>query len=331
MSRGWNIAIAVLFVLFSYLLLQFFFSTQHIRELVKPAGDNGIGNGSRHVVLIAQEVDNPYWRTIEQGVREAADNYGMDVEYTGPIRIHAAEQIRLLERAIAAKPDAIMVQGINDPQQRLLIDKAAVQGIPIITVDADEPDSHRLSYIGTDNLKAGKMMGELVAQAAAGTKGSIGVLIANEQSYSQQLRLAGFRSVLSRYPELTVVDVRPSNNSRLQATREAEEMLMQHAGKIDTMIGFSALDSIGILKAAEHVHPQRLSILAFDDLAETKAAIRQCRIRATIVQRPYAMGYGAITMLNDYFQGRKPEQQRFTEATVLTSGESGSDTGGSCP
>jgi ribose transport system substrate-binding protein len=36
------------------------------------------------------------------------------------------------------------------------IDTAA-QGIPVICVDADVPDSKRVLYIGTDNVKAGRV------------------------------------------------------------------------------------------------------------------------------------------------------------------------------
>lgn len=329
LSRKWNYGIVILFILFSFLLLQFLFSTLHIRELVNPKYRPLDGNPTPRVVLIAQEIDNPFWRTIEQGAREASERYRMNFEYTGPFRINPAEQIRLLEKAIAAKADAILVQGINDPQLRMLIDKATVQGIPVITVDADEPDSRRLSYIGTDNLNAGKTMGELIVKAAGG-KGSIGVLIANEEAYSQQLRLTGFRSVINRYPELKIVDVRSSNISRLQAAQQAEEILVQYP-QVGYMVGFSTLDGMGILEAADRVRPQGLNIFAFDDLAETKEAIRQCRIVSTIVQQPYEMGYGAISLLHDYFQGKKPAPQYFTEADILTNSKAGSGTGGSCP
>ncbi|AJY74227.1 substrate-binding domain-containing protein [Paenibacillus beijingensis] len=328
-SRRWNFAIVILFIVFACLLLQFVFSTMRLRELVNPKPGAMNGNPPPHVVLIAQEIDNPYWRTIEEGAREASEKYGMNVEYTGPIRINPAEQIRLLEKAIAAKADAILVQGINDPQQRLLIGQAADKGIPVITVDADEPYSRRLSYIGTNNLNAGKTMGELVAKAAGG-EGSIGVLIANENSYSQQLRLAGFREVIGRYPDLDVVGVRASDNSRLQGAQQAEELLAKYP-QVRYMIGFSALDGLGILEAANRESPAGLKIFAFDDLSETKEAVRQCKIVSTIVQQPHEMGYGAISMLHDYFQGKKPAPQYYTQANILTGSKAAGGSGGSCP
>lgn len=315
-NRRWKLGLLILFIVFTGLLLQFFLSTLRIRDLVKPLESNHAdGDKLRHVVLISQELDNPFWRSIEQGAREASLQYKMELEYIGPFRINPAEQFKLLEKSIASKADAVLVQGMGDPQYRMLINKAIDQGIPVIAVDTDEPGSRRLAYVGTNNLEAGKRMGELVVKAA-GHSGSIGVLVGSKQAANQQLRLKGFRTVINRYPKLTVADVRSSNISRLQAAGQAEDMLLNQP-QIRYMVGFSALDGIGIQEAAERISPEGLRIFAFDDLPETKEAIRKCKIVSTIVQQPHEMGYDAISLLNDYFHGKTPPQQHFTTTAVL--------------
>lgn len=315
-NRKWNIGIAVLFIIFACLLLSFLSSSMRIRGLLQPIiSDSAAPDSSLHVVLISQELDNPYWRSIEQGAREASRKYGMQLEYAGPFRINPNEQIKLLEKAIAAKADAVLLQGINDPQYRALIDKAVGQGIPVITVDTDEPDTRRLTYVGTDNLEAGKLMGELVAKAA-GSEGSIAVLLGNKQAPNQQLRLSGFRSVIERHPHLSIVDVRSSNISRLQAAGVAEDILI-NSPKVRYMVGFSALDGVGALEAAERVRPQELNIFAFDDLDETVEGIREGKIVSTIIQQPYEIGFNAVSLLNDYLHGKTLPKHHFTAANVL--------------
>ncbi|WP_426451311.1 substrate-binding domain-containing protein [Paenibacillus sp. S-38] len=327
----WNGGIALLLIVLFGLLLQFLLATLRIRELAHPPqGDPSAGKTPKQIVLISQVEDNPFWRTIERGAREAAAAYGMSFDSRGPLRINPQEQIRLLEKALAAKADAVLVQGINSPEHRALIDQAAGRGIPVIAVDADEPGSRRLAYIGTDNRKAGETMGELVARQTGG-QGRIGVLIGT-QAYSQQLRLSGFQSVAARYPGLQIVGVRSTEASRLQAAQQAEELLGEHPD-IRYIVGFSALDGLGALKAAERTRPQGgLSIFAFDDLAETKEAIRGCRIAATLVQQPYRMGYDAVSLLHDYWEGRTPASEHFTGAEVYTRETAdAAGGGGSCP
>ncbi|QYR22865.1 substrate-binding domain-containing protein [Paenibacillus sp. sptzw28] len=325
-NRKWYLGLLILFVIFAGLLLQFFFSSLRIRELVHSLEPDPGEEAGRHIVLISQELDNPFWRSVEQGALEASRKYKFDLQYDGPLRINASEQIKLLAKAIAAKADAVLVQGINDPQYRELINKAVSMGIPVITVDTDEPGSRRLSYVGTDNLEAGKQMGKLVAKAAAGSPGGIGVLVGSKQAANQQLRLEGFRSVISHYPKLNVVSVRASNISLLQASGEAEDMLNKEK-QIRYLIGFSTLDGVGLMEAAARMHRQDVRIFAFDDLPETIEGIRHDKIKSTIVQQPREMGYKAVSLLSYYFQGKPLQPENYTSTKVLDAAAVGTGTG----
>ncbi len=330
-NRKWNLSIMILFVIFATLMLSFLFSMLRIRELIQPLKSIDKNDSvTRHVVLISQELDNPYWRSIEKGARAASQKYDINLEYVGPFRINPDEQMTLLEKAIAAKADAILIQGINDPIYRSLIDKAMDQGIPVITIDTDEPGSGRLSYVGTDNFAAGKRMGELVVQATGTQSNSIGIIIGNEMSFNQQQRLQGLRSVIHQYERLTIVEVRPSNISRLQAAEQAEDILFKHP-KVRYMVGLSSLDGLGILEATQRIQLQGINIFAFDDLEETKESITTCQIKSTIVQQPNRMGYDAISLIQEYFQGNTLQQQHFTEITVLDRSESSVKDGVRCP
>ncbi|MHA6529920.1 sugar-binding protein [Paenibacillus sp. BAC0078] len=325
-TRKWTFAIVLIIVMFTLLLLQFSSSLLKIHNLVKPLQTHSsTGTDPIHIVLISQELENYSWRAIEQGARKAAIAYGMELEYIGPDRINPAEQIRLLDKAISAKADAILIQGINDPEYRQLISKATDLGIPVITVDTDEPGSKRLAYVGTDNLGAGKQMGELVVKAS-GQQGRIGVLISNEQVENQRLRLQGFRSVISQYPGLQIIEVASSNISMLQAARVAQNMLSRYP-QIGYMVGFSSSDGLGILKAVQRIRPTGLEIFAFDDKTETVEAVQAGEIKLTIVQQPVEMGLKAVELLHKYLQGIKPPSLTFTETSVLSVPSSSSETG----
>lgn len=315
-NMKWNVAVFLLLFLFAGLLASFFISTLRIRGLLQPeAAEDKAQVSAFRITLIAQELDNPYWRAIEKGARQAADAYGMQLDYTGPLRINPEEQIKLLEKALAAKADAVLLQGLNDPRYKAAIDKAAGQGTAVLTIDTDDPESKRLAYIGTDNFAAGKRLGELVAGSAS-SPSEIAVLIGNEQAPNQQLRLSGFQSVIEKSPGLKVVEVRSSDISRLKAAAEAEELLSDHPG-LDFAVGLSALDGAGIAEAAGRFPSRNLHIFAFDDLEETLELIRSGRITATLVQKPYEMGYAAVSTLNDLIQGKPVKERHFTAASVL--------------
>ncbi|QHT59395.1 sugar ABC transporter substrate-binding protein [Paenibacillus lycopersici] len=318
-NRIWNGGLILLALLFAGLFACFATAVAHTRDWtlqLKPASTAPGEDGKRppRVALIAQVQNNPFWRSVEEGAASASKRFGMELEYMGPFRVDPAEQKRLLEKAIAERFDALLVQGQNDPSYARLIDQAAANGIPVIAVDADEPGSERLAYVGTDNRTAGRRMGELVLRAV-GETGKIGVLIGSQAS-NQQLRLAGFRDVVKRHPGLTVEDVRSSNTSRLQAEEQAEDMLRRHPD-LKAIVGFSALDGLGIAEAAKRMAAGNVLVFGFDDPGSTRDEIRGCQITAALVQQPSRMGEEAVTLIHDHLRGRKPEELHFTGTTVL--------------
>ncbi|WP_018754342.1 sugar-binding protein [Paenibacillus terrigena] len=322
-NKKWTMALVGILLVFSYFLYKFMSPAMEINHLVRDMNQSSTkSEPMKHVVLIAQELDNPFWRTVEQGARASAAQRGIAIEYMGPNRINPSEQKRLLEKAIAGKPDAILLQGVKDPNYARLIDQAVNQGIPVITVDADQPDSKRLAYVGTDNLEAGRRMGELVVNHADG-KGKIGVIIGSEIADNQQLRLEGFRSVISRTQGYEIVAVRASNISRIQAATQTEALLNQHAD-MKTMVGFSALDAAGIVEGMRAANRSDLRVFGFDDVEATVQGIANGVIAASIVQHPREIGARSIELLAAYFEGTAPPVQQFIATSMLDRNHLGS-------
>ncbi|MBD3921282.1 substrate-binding domain-containing protein [Paenibacillus sp. PR3] len=356
MYKRWTTLVSLLLLAaFAALLTLFFISAFHIRQLAQSLVSMPSVEQSQQprVVLIAQEADNPFWREIEQGARAAAETFALSLSYIGPSRINPEEQIRLLSKIITSKPYAIVVQGLNNPTYRALIDEAYSLGIVIVTIDADEQDSKRLAYVGSDNRKAGQQLGEQVVSATGGS-GQIGVLMGSS-AINQKLRLQGFKDAIAPYPLLRIVDIRTTSNSRLRAAEQTAELLQEHPA-VRAVVGLSALDGPGMAEAVRRLEGRsasdsdslglnnsrtlqkaadsastlnRPALYAFDLLPGTRDAISQCDIAATILQKPYEIGYEAVKLL----QGLAPAGQKpasiFTETTVMTRQKLGLQ--GSCP
>ncbi|SDT48441.1 ribose transport system substrate-binding protein [Paenibacillaceae bacterium GAS479] len=335
-SRGWLWAIAALLLLFAGLMGAFLKTGRNIGALL--TAEESAVQAKKRIVLIGQEQGNPYWESILQGAEKEAVSRGIQLRYMAPARINPEEQIRLLDYAISTAPHAILVQGFNRPKQARLIEKAAEQGIAVLAVDADEPGSRRLAYVGTDNLAAGRALGEQIAKAIGATSGEsagpagqagsaepdataeVGVLVANAFSYSQQLRLEGLKQSLARYPGLRITEVRESGNSVLKAAQQGRELL-RSGGNVRVLAGLSALDGPGLAIAAEEETGKQVQVYAFDLLKETELALEQCRITATMVQEPEMMGREAVRLAAQYGQAKVPRQLAFTPIRVRTSAE----------
>ncbi len=315
-QKKWTISLIVLFSLFLYVLFHFIIVIQQLeRSVARLHYQQKHTLQFPHIVLISQVFDNPYWRKIEEGAKEAAKQYNVDIEYIGPLQTSIDEQVKLLEKAIASRVDGIIVQNLKDEAFTPLIDKAISRNIPVITIDADAPKSRRIAYVGTNNFEAGRLLGQAVASRVEG-KQEIGVMIGTDTSENQRLRLQGFLSVITEYPRLKVVSVASSNISRIQASIQAEQMLRKHPN-ISVMVGTSALDAIGIRMAIKNLHREDIQIFGFDDVEETMEAIKKGDIVATVVQKPYDMGYSAVKLMADHLSGKQIDKEHFTDTEVI--------------
>ena len=72
-------------------------------------------------------------------------------------------------------------------------------------MDSDAPESHRLYFIGTNNLQAGRLGGQRVAAQLNG-KGNV-VFFTMPGQPNLDERLKGYKDVFADYPDIKVVEV----------------------------------------------------------------------------------------------------------------------------
>jgi len=265
-----------------------------------------------HLVLISQELDNPYWRQIEHGAKIAAEKNNVILEYVGPVQANMAEQIKLIEMAMASKIDGILTQGLNDQGFTPIINKAMDMGIPVITIDSDVPESKRISYVGTDNYAAGFMAGRALIKDSQGIA-NVGIITGSFDAVNQRERVRGFQDAVKKEKGIQVVDMKESNIDRIQSAAAAYSLINEHP-ELDTFFGTSALDGLGIVQMLNDAknsfdsaveRDQKIRIIGFDDLPETVELIDKGIIDATIIQQPYQMGMESVELMLDYISGQK--------------------------
>ena len=151
----WSIII-VLLLLFcsSNLFFLYLLKDKKIeREPIKPK-----------IVLISHIKTNPYWVNIKEGAERAAKERGAVIEFLGPTTASTEEGLKLFDMATSAKVSGIITYVQEEGKYKKKINNAVEKGIPVVTIDSDEEDSNRISYVGTDNILAGQVAGEEMIQ-----------------------------------------------------------------------------------------------------------------------------------------------------------------------
>ena len=109
-----------------------------------------------------------YWSVIKHGVDDAAAVTGAKVEYYAPQVFDVVEQARLLDAAIATKPDGIAVSIADADALRKSVTSALAANIAVVVVDSGEKQGMEMGttlYVGTvSEYDSGKKAGERLAK-----------------------------------------------------------------------------------------------------------------------------------------------------------------------
>ncbi len=247
-------------------------------------------------VFVAANINLPYWQEAEAGFLDAAKELGVKSELSGPTTYDPSAEIGMFRRVVEEHPTGICLSAARPELFQEEIDKAVAQGIPVICVDADVPDSKRLLYIGTDNFKAGRE--SLKRIAALVPKGSIVVVTITGQ-HNLDDRVAGVADALANFPALKLTKILDDKGDSRSAFDQVSE-LIQKKEKIDGVICLEASGGSGAAGAVHRFNMEgKLPIVAFDNDPETLDWIDRGVITATITQKPYVMSYYGLKFLDD--------------------------------
>jgi ribose transport system substrate-binding protein len=248
-------------------------------------------------VFVSTNINLPYWQEAEAGFLDAAKALGVKGELIGPTGYAPNAELGVFRQIVEEQPAGICLSAARPEIFRAEVDKAVAQGIPVICVDADVPDSKRVLYVGTDNFKAGRETLKRMA-ALVSDKGSIAVITIPGQRNLDD-RVVGVADALKNFPAIKLTKILDDKGDVGSAFDQVSE-LIQKKEKVDGIICLEATGGSGAAGALHRFNMEgKLPIVAFDNDPETLDWIDRGAITATITQKPYVMSYYGLKFLDD--------------------------------
>lgn len=271
----------------------------------------------------------PFFDDCNTGGKTAADKLGVEYQWIAPADTQGSTQVKIIEDLIAKHVDGIGIS-VNEPKSVMeAIQKAIDAGIKVITFDSDSPDSARSMYIGTSNKAAGVTMGEAMA-AACGGKGKVAIVTGQLGAVNLNERIDGVKEALAKYPDMSVIELQGTDDDLAKAVTVVENIFRANPD----LVGIFGVSQVGGPAIAKVLAGQEFSslkgtvtVLAFDDLADTIQGINDGYITAMMVQRPITMGQLTVEHLVAQITGEETTSENIdTGVTVVTKDNLGSYT-----
>lgn len=253
---------------------------------------------SERYYLVTVNVDLPYWKTAAAGFQKAAAEYSVTVDVRGPKTFDPQAEATEFHSAAASKPAGILVSVSSSSVLAPEIDAAIAAGIPVITVDSDSPESHRLYFVGTNNLEAGRLGGQRVAAQLHG-KGNV-VFFTMPGQPNLEERLKGYRDIFSNYPGIKIADIFDiKGDPGLAMDKTVEYLARTGPGKIDAFVCLQSSSGKDVGESFKRKNATGRVLVSMDTDEATLLLIKEGVIDSTIAQKPYTMALLGLKGLDD--------------------------------
>ena len=246
-----------------------------------------------------------WWAIAQKGGEQAAQELpNMSLDFRLLPEGSAAAQKALVADVLASGVDGIAVSPLDVVNQKQMLDDAASKTL-LFTLDSDAPDSKRACYVGTEDIAAGKMAGEMVAKALP-NGGDVMVFVGKRDAQNAIDRFHGLQLGLLG-SKVHIVGIRTDDADTAKAKSNAADALTANPN-LAGMVGLWAYNGPAILSAVGDAGKYgKIQIVCFDEADQTLQGVKDGQIYATVVQQPYGFTREAIRRMALYLRGDKSQ------------------------
>src|SRR4051794_6861213 len=133
-----------------------------------PAAPGPRDDGTVRIAVVTHgQASSPFWVIVRNGVDAAERQMNVQVDYEAPDVYSLQKMIELIDRAVASKPDGLVVS-LPEPGVAPAIRRAVAAGIPVVSINSGS-DVFRslgvLAHVGQPEDRAGFAAGRRLAKA----------------------------------------------------------------------------------------------------------------------------------------------------------------------
>lgn len=296
-------------------------------EMIKGPGG---GPAGKTIYYVGVGDMNPWSKAFNHGVMEPLEEGGADVTYLQD-PFNPQVQVENLNRAIAAKPDLIILLGLDYPSLVPGLTRAQQAGIPVFNMSSPATPAEELvtASIESNHTELGEFAAENLIEGLEDqgkTDGNV-IAITGTAGLSQvQVRMEGFEELLSeKAPGLELIAVKDGNWDQAASQKLASQLFAQYQsqGGIQAAYGMADNQALGVIQAAEEAGmevggKEGLIVSGSNCFQVGLEAIEAGELFGTATQSPYTESEFASAEIIKWLDGEEIPVRSFTPEERIT-------------
>ena len=212
----------------------------------------------------------------------------------------------VINMVIITEVDGVIFRLSDNALASAAIDKCKLEGIPVVAVGNDAPESMRDFYIGTNKFNLGRHAANLAIKAISGT-GNIGIILGSE--YRDEKAIAtnnfvnGIQDIVTKTDGVTLKTIAYTKDVRAELLMDE---ILDMNEPIDVLICTDPVDVNRIIRVlVDRNRVGDLKIVASGDTTDIIDGIQKKLIMASIVEDYAELGALSVYYLNQVIEGER--------------------------
>jgi simple sugar transport system substrate-binding protein len=274
-----------------------------------------VGSGSlfaadeQYTMMSIPKLRATWFDRMEVGLKNAGQEYGIDVSQQAPAAADEAQQVRLIEDAINQGNDAILVVP-NDANSIVpAFTRAQKQKIVTITHESPQQKNADFDIEMIDNVAFGEKAMELFVENMGATSGKYVVFVGSLTVPAHNIWAdAAIALAEKKYPGMEqVADRYPVSEDQNAARQAALDIITAHP----EIKGFLCFGSQGAPGAAQAVREKgligKMTVIGTTSPSQASKYLKDGSFNAAILWDPAEAGYAMVYLAKLVLDGKKSE------------------------
>lgn len=279
------------------------------------AKDKNAERQSLRLICIYLGNSDYYRDQLHDGLIKAAIEQDVWIKFVSIKPYESDKHYEELDKAIAAKVDGIITNVPDGKMVKKYIDSACANGIPVVTIESDSPESKRISFVGTNSYAYGIRAAKLMISASG--ENARTAIFKNSDNNKLNLKNQGFQNTIKDQSDMNTELFTVQESSAIEYANAAHSIFIDNPA-IDSFFCPDAESTLGVVRAMIEFNKIKGAVIGSGDSLEVLKYIKNGLVYATLVEDPYSIGYLSVSNLCKYRNGESISEFINTDVIAIS-------------
>lgn len=264
----------------------------------QPAGD--------HEIAVVVKVGGiPWFNRMEEGVRQAGKELGVDAYLIGPTQADEAQQVKMVEDLISKGVDAICVVPNDSASLEPVFDRARRAGIVVLTHESPQQKNHDYNIEAVRHQEFARHFVDKLVETV-GPRAEYAVFVGSLTAPTHKIWAdEAIRYAQESHPDLTLVTERIPCAEQMDLSKQKTLELIQAYPDLKGIIAFGSLGPPGAAQALEEKGlADKIAVIGTVIPSQGAPYLRQGSMRHGALWDPKPVGYALVAVADALLDGQ---------------------------